>query len=429
VVERLWVIRDGQILADLERDDERRVQLRVRAEIVSRADGTPEISLSLPVRAAPYDQPALLPFFDGLLPEGLVRQALATRFRLDSADVFGLLREIGRDCAGALSLVPEGADLDPARPDGVEWLDEAALADRVANLATRPFADAPDEGIRISLAGAQNKMAVVIDEGRIGLPRGATPSTHILKPASVERRSRREQRLKYPALVANEAFCMILARHAGLRVAPVSVRRIDNDPALLVERYDRIISGGQVSRVHQEDFCQALGVLPSRKYEAGGGPALADLLALLRRASVDVLSDQPELLDRIAFNYVIGNEDAHAKNFSLLHGTAGTRLAPAYDLLSTFVYPDLKKEMAVAINGMYDSRALKPIHWKKAFEQLGVSERLYGQRFAALAERVEHAIPQARADLQEWHLGNGTLDQLVALISRRAQALKELRGT
>lgn len=426
--ERLWVVRDGEVLADLDRDDDRRLSLRFRPEIVTRGErAAPLISVSLPARAQPYEESSLLPFFEGLLPEGAIRDQLVRRFRLDPSDTFGLLREIGRDCAGALSLVPEGEDLSALGQGDVRWLDEEGLAREVADLGTRPLADEPEEGVRISLAGAQSKMAVVIREGRTGLPLGTTPSTHIIKPASIELRGARDRRPKYPSLVANEAFCTVLARRAGLNAVSVLVMTIGDAPALVVERYDRTTSAGRVARVHQEDLGQALGVRPIFKYEADGGPGLVDCLTLVTRTSVDVLADQQELLDRIAFNYLIGNEDAHMKNLSLLHATSGTRLSPAYDLLSTFVYPDIKKGMAMAINGMYDSRALRPVHWRKAFRQLDLPEQLYAGRFADLAERVAASVAAARADVQAWHLGNGTLDQLVGLVLDRAAELQKLR--
>lgn len=429
MTERLWIVRDDDVIADLDRDADGRLRLQFRPQVVARPSAVPLISVSLPVRAEPYNEKTVASFFDGVLPEGLVRERLATRFRLDPNDVFGLLHEFGRDCAGALVVIPEGEDLTAARTGGVRWLTEVALAETVANLTTRPLANEPSEGIRISLAGTQNKTAVVVEGDRVGLPLGTTPSTHILKPASTERRSAREERLKYPSLVANEAFCSVLAGHVGLHVASISIRSIDGEPALLIERYDRSGSGANVTRVHQEDFCQALGLPRTRKYEADGGPSLADHLGLVQRTSVDVFADQPELLDRVAFNYLIGNDDAHAKNFSLLHGAGGSRLAPAYDLLSTFVYPDLKKEMATAINGMYDGRALQPVHWTKMFRQLHLSERLYSKRLVALAERVEAALPLASDQLHRWNLGNGTLEQLTTLVLRRVRSLKALASS
>lgn len=424
--ERLWIVRDGVTIADLERDDGR-LSLRYRPEVIARAEGAPLLSVSLPVRREPYAEPDLLPFFAGLLPEGLVRERLATRFQLSALDVFGFLRTIGRDSAGALSVVEEGTDLIAEREAGVEWLDDEQLAERVAELGTRPLADEPAAGIRISLAGVQDKMAIVIDGPRIGLPRGTTPSTHILKPVSAERRGRRNGKLAYPSLVANEAFCSVLARRAGLRAATVEIRPIDGEPALFITRHDREGAGEGVRRVHQEDLCQALGLAPDRKYEADRGPGLADYVSILRRWSVDVLSDLPELMDRIAFNYLIGNSDAHAKNTSLLHTSEGIRLAPAYDLLSTLAYPHLSTAMAVAINNMYDGNALRPIHWQKTFQQLELNEALYGARFAALAERVTVAVPGAREQLRVWGVRNGVLDGVIARVVDRAELLQALR--
>ena len=425
MTERLWVVRDGTTVADLERDGGH-LALRFRSAVVARANGAAHLSVSLPVRAAPYTEAQLLPFFAGLLPEGLVRERLARRFRLNVSDVFGFLRAIGRDSAGALSIVEEGTDLEAERNEGIQWLSDAELAQRVAELGTRPLADEPSAGIRISLAGVQDKMAVVVDGERIGLPRGTTPSTHILKPASVERRGNRSDTLAYPSLVANEAFCTVLAAQANLRAASVQIRQVDGDPVLLIARYDRAVTGAEVARIHQEDFCQALGIAPDLKYEADGGPALSAYLEILRRWSVEVLADQQELMDRVAFNYVIGNADAHAKNTSLLHGREGIRLAPAYDLLSTLVYDHLPPDMAVSINGMYDGNALRVVHWKKEFSRLGLNEGLYGNRFAALAERVTRAIPSAREQLQRWGAGNGVLDGIVSRIAERAALLRDL---
>jgi len=420
--ERLWIIRDHAVVADLERNARNELTLRYRAEVIETTRDRPVISVSLPVRDEPYDDAQVATFFDGLLPEGVVRERLATRFRLDPTDVFGMLREFGRDCAGALSIVPEGADLAAQERD-VQWLDDAALAQRIAELDERPLADEPAQDIRISLAGAQRKMAVIVEGQRIGLPRGTTPSTHILKPASEERRGPRRDRLTYPSLVANEAFCMAVARRAGLSAANVSVREVDGNTALLIARYDRTNAEGEIIRIHQEDFCQALGAPSRLKYEKDGGPSARNYLDLVRRWSADVLADQNELLDRIAFNYLIGNADAHAKNFSLLHTNEGIRLAPAYDLLSTFAYPHLSREMATAINGIFESRALQPVHWHKWFNQLEVSARLYSERYAALADRVAKAVPDARGDMQAWNLGNGVLDATVALINERAETM------
>lgn len=414
-VERLVVLLHRHPVTLLERGRSGRLQLSYLPAV----DARQALSLSLPVRTEPYDEAQLLPFFDGLLPEGRVRDQLATRFRLEPGDVFGLLREFGRECAGAVTIVPEGESEAPTPPD-VLWLTDQELAARIAELEVRPLADEPSENVRISLAGAQAKLVVVVGPGgRIGLPRGATPSTHIFKPQPQELRGRR---LAYPDLVANEAFCMVLATRAGLATAEVGIRHIAQETVLVVSRYDRTPDG---QRLHQEDFCQALGIPSRLKYEADGGPGQGEYLALLARHSMDPLEDRVALLERIAFCYLIANDDMHAKNFALLY-TPAVRLAPGYDLLSTGIYPHLKREMGTAVNGMYDAEQLRAIHWRKHFKQIGVSEELFAARLAGLAERVVAALPRARAQISEWNIASDTVDKIVAIIERRAGRLAEL---
>lgn len=411
--ERLWVVRDRQVLATLERIAADDLRLTYEPEVVQQALGLPLISTSLLVRTEPYLRDELLPFFDGLLPEGPARTQLARRLRLDVLDVFGFLREIGRDCAGALALVPEGTDLTAlVAVSDIEWLSTEQVATKIGELSERPLAVEPAESIRISLAGVQDKMAVVVEGTRIGLPRGLTASTHILKPAS--REYDRRGRLAYPGLLSNEASCLTLAHQAGLRVPTVEIRSVANEAVLLIERYDRVRQAGHVRRLHQEDFGQALGVPTSRKYEKDGGPGVDRFLQLLRTWSKDTPADVDELMDRIGFNYLIGNADAHAKNSSLLYGDQGIRLAPAYDLLSTHVYPSLNHEMGTAINGMLDPRELKAIHWQKWLRALDLSAARYGGRLAELADRVEAAIPTTR----EWAAAQGIADPLFERIAQ-----------
>jgi serine/threonine-protein kinase HipA len=422
--EQLSVIRDRTIIASLERLSPDDLRLAYEPAIVERAAGEPVISTSLLVRSEPYRRDALLPFFDGLLPEDATRLRLARRLRLDVNDVFGFLREIGRDCAGALSVVPAGMDLSAEERDEVEWLDDRALAITIAELGERPLADEPRENIRISLAGVQDKMAVVLEGERIGLPRGLTPSTHILKPSS---REQQRGRLRYPALVPNETFCVELARRSGLTAPAVAIRFVDGEAFLLIERYDRVRHDGRVTRLHQEDFCQALGVRSLQKYEADGGPGIDRYVELLRRWSANVASDVDELIDRIGFNYLIGNADGHAKNFSLLYATDGIRLAPAYDLVSTSVYPSLNQEMATAINGMHDARALQAVHWWKWFAALDLSAERYAVRLGALADRVQAALPTTLEWSRRERFHDALLDEIAVGIAQRGQTLGTIR--
>jgi serine/threonine-protein kinase HipA len=326
---------------------------------------------------------------------------------------------------GAFSIIPEGMDLAAAESEGVAWLSQDDLAEAVRDLAARPLGVEPGEDIRISLAGAQDKLVIVVADGRIGLPRGTTPSTHILKPASQAVIGRR-RRPAFPALVSNEAFCMKLAALSGLDIPAVDLMMIDDELALIVARYDREVGDSRTRRLHQEDFCQALGVPSYRKYEKDGGPGLREYLDLIRRYSSRVIDDEPQLMDRIAFNYVIGNADAHAKNFALLYPELGVaRLAPAYDLVSTHVYDHLTHDMATSINGIYDSRGILPVHWQEEFVRLGLRERLYASRLNELADRIHEALPWAREWIADKGAQHRLVDSIASLVSERLAVLRK----
>ncbi len=206
-----------------------------------------------------------------------------------------------------------------------------------------------DGEYRLSLAGAQDKLPVVVDDsGRIGLTRGQTPSTHIIKTPI--------ERLNHT--VVNEAFRPMVGRQLGADVVDASAERVAGQEFLLVKRYDRRESDDGIVRLHQEEFCQALGVPTARKYQAEGGPSLADCFALVRRATAVPAREVIKLLDDVVLNFLLGNHDAHGKNFSLLYPPESGQavLAPAYDVLSTFAYRrthNLTRKMAISIGGEY----------------------------------------------------------------------------
>lgn len=299
--------------------------------------GTPLLSLTLPVRPERHTQGVVRPFLDGLLPEGQSRLAVAEQFNLRASDTYGLIRAIGRDCAGAVVMQPTD---EPAPPPAstlrAEALTEADIDTLVANLRTAPLGI--DERVRISLGGVQEKLLLTrMPGGSWGRPVDGTPSTHILKPDIA----------RFPGTVENEAFCMRIARHLGLPVATVHTTVIGSRPLLVVERFDRIVhSDGTVDRIHQEDFCQATGTAPDNKYEEDGGPSLRRIAHLLQAAATP--DAQEDLLRAVTANAVIGNGDAHAKNFSLLHHASGAlTLAPLYDLLCTLHHGDDRLAMYV----------------------------------------------------------------------------------
>jgi serine/threonine-protein kinase HipA len=253
-------------------------------------------------------------------------------------------------------------------------LSEKELEDIVGELPRRPLM-AGREGLRLSLAGAQSKLPVLIRDADIALPLGNTPSTHIIKPEPG----------RFPGLVATEVLCMTLARRVGLNVPPVSIRLVGNRPCIVVQRYDRIREAdGSVRRVHQEDFCQAMGFPPERKYQQEGGPLLQDCIGLLREWSTVAALDIRDFLDGLIFNMLIGNADAHGKNYSILYRKTERRLAPFYDLVCTLAWPELSKTPAMKIGQGDSIERITPAHWQKMARESLVGWPMLRERIADL---------------------------------------------
>ena len=343
------------------------------------------LSQSLPLQAEPFGDRACRPFFAGLLPEGQLRQRIAQQCQISRSNDFGLLVVIGGDCAGAVSLVVGD---QVAAPDAVEWLEQDQLIALLDDLPQRPML-AQRDGLRLSLAGAQDKLPVVFDGARIGLPLGSTASTHILKPAiaAVE------------GSVINEAFCMALGKAMGLQVADAEILAAGDRQVLLVRRYDRRRGDGERwLRLHQEDFCQALGIQPELKYQNEGGPDLTACFGLLRRATRPSAPQVIRLLDAVAFNALIGNHDAHAKNFSLLYTERTPTLAPLYDLLCTAVYPTLTAKMAMKLGSKYRFSEVQSRHWEKFAEAAGLSWAQTRKRVIRMAAHLPSMARRLQAE-------------------------------
>ncbi|MDA0887154.1 MAG: type II toxin-antitoxin system HipA family toxin [Cyanobacteria bacterium] len=343
------------------------------------------LSQSLPLQAEPFGDRACRPFFAGLLPEGQLRQRIAQQCQISRSNDFGLLVVIGGDCAGAVSLVVGD---QVAAPDAVEWLEQDQLIALLDDLPQRPML-AQRDGLRLSLAGAQDKLPVVFDGARIGLPLGSTASTHILKPAiaAVE------------GSVINEAFCMALGQAMGLQVADTEILAAGDRQVLLVGRYDRRRGEGERwLRLHQEDFCQALGIQPELKYQNEGGPDLNACFGLLRRATRPSAPQVIRLLDAVAFNALIGNHDAHAKNFSLLYTERTPTLAPLYDLLCTAVYPTLTAKMAMKLGSKYRFSEVQSRHWEKFAEAAGLSWAQTRKRVIRMAAQLPSMARHLQAE-------------------------------
>lgn len=368
------------------------------------------LSLSLPLRREPYADDTSRPFFANLLPEAEIRKILARRLGISVRNDFILLKEIGGECAGAVSLFPEG--VSPLEKPGYRELDEDELHKIVADLPAKPFM-AGERGIRLSLAGAQDKLPVYMKDDRIFLAVGNAPSTHILKPPI----------RNLEGSVINEAFCMALAGEMGLPVAEATVRK-NLDPLFVVRRFDREITpNGKVLRLHQEDFCQALGVLPDQKYESEGGPSLNRCFDLVARESIRPAADRMALLKWVIFNVLIGNADAHAKNLAVLLAPPGPRLAPFYDLICTRVYENLSDRLAMKIGGENRPAWLQPRHWKGFADAVSVKAGLVLEMLANMAEALPMKAEATATAFQAIYGGDGVLGKILAVIHQTARKL------
>lgn len=365
------------------------------------------LSASLPLRPEPFDDRAARPFFAGLLPEQERRDQVARAFGVSARNDFALLDAIGGECAGAVTLTHIGEKpIDQATSVDYRLLDDHELAAVLDKLPERPLL-AGEEGIRLSLAGAQDKLPVLVVEGRIALPLHGAPSSHILKPAI----------RRIEDSVHNEGFCLALAKAVGLDAVASEIRSVEGRPYLLVTRYDRVAGAdSRPRRIHQEDFCQALGIAPEYKYQNEGGPSLVDCFALVRKATRPAALYLPRLLDYLILNTLIGNHDAHAKNYSLIYGEDGTRLAPLYDVLCTAVYPELTPKMAMKIGGYYEFKDVLPRHWERFAKDAGLSAPQVRRRLLELAERLPGDAKALRDDFRKRGLEKPIIERIVDII-------------
>ena len=387
-----------------------RLSFRYAQDWLSRP-GAVTLSRSLPLQAEPFDDRHTRPFFAGLLPEGQLRRLIAQQFQVSSQNDFALLDHIGGECAGAVTLLEPGQPLSsPGQGDEVQWLCDEEIVAILDELPHRPMLAGKD-GLRLSLAGAQDKLPVVFDGDRIGLPRNGTPSSHILKPAI----------RTLADTVLNEGFCLALADAMQLKPARSQVRSVLGRQFLLVERYDRLANAqGQRQRLHQEDFCQALGVVPEMKYQNEGGPDLAQCFDLVRRLTRPSAPHILRMLDYVIFNAFIGNHDAHAKNFSLLYAGKSAVLAPLYDVLSTAVYPDLAPRMAMKIGGKYKFSEVQARHWDQFLEAAGLSKAQARKRILALAKSMPTTARELQSDPLRGFTRCGVVEQIAILIEQRS---------
>lgn len=380
------------------------------------------ISLSLPLREEAHQGGPVIAYLENLLPDNqAIRERVAAKVRAGGTDAWHMLEKIGRDCVGALQFV-SGEVPEVGALDG-DIVSEAQIAHMLRNLASAPLGLQEDDDFRISIAGAQEKTALLRHEGTWIRPSGLTPTTHILKtqlgvlPAGID----------LSDSVENEFFCMRFCRAMGMEVAEVEIADFEDLRSLAVTRFDRRwTKDGRLIRLPQEDFCQALSVPPSQKYQMDGGPGITDGIRLLAG------SDDPETDQRAFFRaqvlfWLLGATDGHAKNFSIALRPGGFRMTPLYDVLSAQKAVDdgeirqNRMRLAMAVDGHYRINEVVPRHFQQAAKTAGYGVALAEKVLSDVASELEPALEKTLADLPQG-FPQPLADGLANGLRRRAHA-------
>jgi serine/threonine-protein kinase HipA len=375
------------------------------------------ISLRMPLKSELFAPDIFLPWAANLLPESEQLRTLGQLLGMSRSDVIGLLSAIGGDTAGAFSFG------HPGRASSVQWRPVGRpeeLENMIENLPTKPFL-VGEEGVSMSLAGVQSKIAVAVDDdGCIYIPVNGSPSTHILKPDSP----------RLPGGVQNEAFCLTLAKRMRVPTPKVTTGQAGKRSYLLVKRYDRTDVGGRYRRLHQEDYCQALGKPPSAKYESNqtgiSGPTLKDMFDVTRRHMPP--TEIVRLLDMVIVNVLACNSDAHAKNYSIMIRAGNASLAPMYDIMCGEVWANVTKNLAQKIAGISRGDHISRTHWQRFARECGLNPKQVIDRIDALAKSAIAEAGPAASEVAAMPAGDHeVLDQARQAIERRArQLLKQL---
>jgi serine/threonine-protein kinase HipA len=364
------------------------------------------ISLSLPLREQAHVGAPVISFLENLLPDNqVIRERVAARVQAGGTDAWHMLEKIGRDCVGALQFVMDGGDEQPITLEG-DPISEPQIAAMLRNLTVAPLGIDDEDDFRISIAGAQEKTALLWHEGEWIRPLGLTPTTHILKtqlgvlPSGIN----------LSDSVENEYLCMSFCRAMGATVADVEIQDFEDVRALSVTRFDRHwTDDGRLIRLPQEDFCQALSVPPTMKYQMDGGPGIAQVLGLLE-GSDNSSSDRAAFMQSQILFWLLGATDGHAKNFSLfLRPKGGFRMTPLYDILSAQKAVDdgqirqnrMRLAMAVGTKNHYRINEVTPRHYLQTAKDSGYGIKLIEDQIAQNSDRVDKAIDDVMQKLPE----------------------------
>jgi serine/threonine-protein kinase HipA len=363
------------------------------------------VSLSLPLRKQRYIGAPVLAVFENLLPDSdALRRQIAARARAEGTDAYSLLAAIGHDCVGALQFLPGDSEPAPAGTIDAVPVSEREIAAILDNLATAPLGITEDESFRISIAGAQEKTALLRWNDRWCKPHGTTATTHIFKPSI----GKLPNGVDLTASVENEYLCLKILRKLGLPAATADMKTFGDRRVLIVERFDRLWTRDKrLLRLPQEDCCQALSVPPNLKYESDGGPGITEIVRLLR-GSDEAVSDQRSFLKANIVFWLIGATDGHAKNFSVFLSPGGRfHMTPLYDVISAqpsidakqILWKQFRLAMAFGTKHRYQIRQIAPRHFFQTAAKAGTGRQVIESIIRELLEGTSAAVDSVLSKL------------------------------
>jgi len=396
---------NGQNVGKLTQDESGKMSFQYDSDWVSNGFA---ISMSLPLQNESFSEQKCRPFFEGLLPEDAVREEIARNLGVSSRSDFALLREIGGDCAGAISV---GDSKNALSDKYEEQIAGERLIESLKPLTGKPLF-AGEKDIRLSIAGSQRKLPIIYKNGNFYLPHGDIPTTAIIKP----------EIQGIDGSIENELFCLALAQKIGIPVPEFELLKLDRK-YLVIKRYDRAEKNGNVVRLHQEDLCQAMGIPSENKYQKDGGPSFKDLFKVIRKHSFQPALDIKNAVRIAIFNYVIGNADAHGKNFSFLIEKDAVKLAPFYDLLSTAVYPNLSQKMAMKIGNKYEPNDVFKRHWQAFAEDISVKSEFVEKEMKYVSTAVKKWAEAVANDYFSLHERPDVINRILRIIADNLEKL------
>lgn len=412
----LNVFYETELVGILSEDNEERLSFKYSKDWLENPNSFP-LSIALKLTEETYGHLPAKAFFENLLPEGSVKEILEEHSKSNIKGEFDFLKIYGEDCAGAFVITP--LDEVPIKPSQ-NLKKEIELETLYGYLnQNRSLTDAivNNEGGHFSLAGAQDKIPVIVEDTKLFIPLGNIPTTDIVKPHVRYFNSTKDSPY-------NEYFCMKLARAVGLNVPDVDI--IEGEyPLYITRRFDRIEVDGIIKRIHQQDFCQARGITSAKKYESDGGPTFASNYNLVKDVSVAPIPDLSQLLMWFWFNLVIGNNDCHSKNLAFLQTNAGLRISPFYDLLSTIIYKEISPKFSYGLGKQMLWYKMSKKNLAMQAKEIGISETAFKNPANKLFKELDKHLEQIVEEFNSRFTGIKTASVIEKEIKKRMRYFRD----